>query len=317
MTAIGRALMARPKVILLDEPSMGLAPQLVEEIFEIVARLNARGRRHLPARRAEHQRRAALRQLRLHPGERAGGARRRRRGAAQQRGRQGILPRPVRQRAQELPRHQELQAPQALALGTSTMIGSRSPGQSGAAHRLGARRGPAPRRAREPPLDDGRIRRVSDLLIDGIADQPAAGFDRPDPAASRRIPRPRSRSTASCPGSRRPTSCRSPAGSASMPCSSRSAARPACAARRRISTCWRCARAWRSRSRCAASSISAGASPRSRRPTTGCSRRRPALEPWQRLLAAAARQAVRLPPRRPRRRWSSTRSRSAAPFPTA
>jgi branched-chain amino acid transport system ATP-binding protein len=41
MTAIGRALMARPKVILLDEPSMGLAPQLVEEIFGIVARLNA------------------------------------------------------------------------------------------------------------------------------------------------------------------------------------------------------------------------------------------------------------------------------------
>jgi branched-chain amino acid transport system ATP-binding protein len=41
MTAIGRALMASPKVILLDEPSMGLAPQLVEEIFEIVARLNA------------------------------------------------------------------------------------------------------------------------------------------------------------------------------------------------------------------------------------------------------------------------------------
>jgi branched-chain amino acid transport system ATP-binding protein len=44
MTAIGRALMARPKVILLDEPSMGLAPQLVEEIFEIVARLNAEAR---------------------------------------------------------------------------------------------------------------------------------------------------------------------------------------------------------------------------------------------------------------------------------
>jgi len=40
MTAIGRALMARPKVILLDEPSMGLAPQLVQEIFEIVADLN-------------------------------------------------------------------------------------------------------------------------------------------------------------------------------------------------------------------------------------------------------------------------------------
>jgi len=42
MTAIGRALMARPKMILLDEPSMGLAPQLVEEIFEIVKELNQR-----------------------------------------------------------------------------------------------------------------------------------------------------------------------------------------------------------------------------------------------------------------------------------
>jgi branched-chain amino acid transport system ATP-binding protein len=40
MTAIGRALMARPTMILLDEPSMGLAPQLVEEIFEIVKDLN-------------------------------------------------------------------------------------------------------------------------------------------------------------------------------------------------------------------------------------------------------------------------------------
>jgi branched-chain amino acid transport system ATP-binding protein len=40
MTAIGRALMSRPETVLLDEPSMGLAPQLVEEIFEIVKRLN-------------------------------------------------------------------------------------------------------------------------------------------------------------------------------------------------------------------------------------------------------------------------------------
>ena len=43
MTAIGRALMARPKLILLDEPSMGLAPLLVREIFEIVQRLNREG----------------------------------------------------------------------------------------------------------------------------------------------------------------------------------------------------------------------------------------------------------------------------------
>lgn len=40
MTAVGRALMARPTMILLDEPSLGLAPQLVEEIFEIVSKLN-------------------------------------------------------------------------------------------------------------------------------------------------------------------------------------------------------------------------------------------------------------------------------------
>ncbi len=44
MTAIGRALMARPSMILLDEPSMGLAPQLVEEIFEIVKNLNDKER---------------------------------------------------------------------------------------------------------------------------------------------------------------------------------------------------------------------------------------------------------------------------------
>jgi branched-chain amino acid transport system ATP-binding protein len=42
MCAIGRALMSRPKMILLDEPSMGLAPQIVEEIFEIVKDLNVK-----------------------------------------------------------------------------------------------------------------------------------------------------------------------------------------------------------------------------------------------------------------------------------
>ena len=42
MTAVGRALMAKPSMILLDEPSMGLAPQIVVEIFEIVKDLNAK-----------------------------------------------------------------------------------------------------------------------------------------------------------------------------------------------------------------------------------------------------------------------------------
>ncbi len=43
MLAIGRALMARPKLLLLDEPSMGLAPILVEQIFDIVKDINASG----------------------------------------------------------------------------------------------------------------------------------------------------------------------------------------------------------------------------------------------------------------------------------
>ena len=43
MCAIGRALMARPKLLLLDEPSMGLAPIFVEKIFEIVKEINAQG----------------------------------------------------------------------------------------------------------------------------------------------------------------------------------------------------------------------------------------------------------------------------------
>ena len=42
MCAIGRALMAKPSMILLDEPSMGIAPQIVEEIFEIVKDLNSK-----------------------------------------------------------------------------------------------------------------------------------------------------------------------------------------------------------------------------------------------------------------------------------
>jgi branched-chain amino acid transport system ATP-binding protein len=43
MLAIGRALMTRPQVLLLDEPSMGLAPVLVEQIFEIIQTINQQG----------------------------------------------------------------------------------------------------------------------------------------------------------------------------------------------------------------------------------------------------------------------------------
>lgn len=43
MLAIGRALMARPRVLLLDEPSLGLAPNLVAVIFSIISEINAQG----------------------------------------------------------------------------------------------------------------------------------------------------------------------------------------------------------------------------------------------------------------------------------
>jgi branched-chain amino acid transport system ATP-binding protein len=43
MLAIGRALMARPKILLLDEPSMGIAPILVERIYETIAEINQQG----------------------------------------------------------------------------------------------------------------------------------------------------------------------------------------------------------------------------------------------------------------------------------
>lgn len=43
MLAIGRALMARPRALLLDEPSLGLAPKMVETVFEVIRRINAEG----------------------------------------------------------------------------------------------------------------------------------------------------------------------------------------------------------------------------------------------------------------------------------
>ena len=92
MCALGRAMMSRPKLILLDEPSMGLAPQVVEEIFEIVRGLNEK--EGVSFLLAEQNANIALScALRLYPGDRARGARRHGRGIALQRGRARVLSR--------------------------------------------------------------------------------------------------------------------------------------------------------------------------------------------------------------------------------
>ena len=95
MCAIGRALMANPKMVLLDEPSMGLAPQIVEEVFEIVRDLNAKEK--VTFLLAEQNTNMALRYADygyilengrvVMDGEAEG--------AARERGRQGVLPRAV------------------------------------------------------------------------------------------------------------------------------------------------------------------------------------------------------------------------------
>ena len=115
MCAIGRALMSRPKMILLDEPSMGLAPQLVEEIFEIVGDLNAK--EGVSFLLAEQNTRMALKYARygyvLENGRVVldGEAK----ALLRERGRQGILSRHRRGPAQIVPRGQALSAAQALA----------------------------------------------------------------------------------------------------------------------------------------------------------------------------------------------------------
>ena len=114
MCAIGRALMSRPRMILLDEPSMGLAPQLVEEIFEIVQRLNAD--QGLSVLLAEQNTNMALSMPPTATSWRtAASSWTAPPGAARERGRGRVLPRHRRRQPQELPRCEVLQAPQALA----------------------------------------------------------------------------------------------------------------------------------------------------------------------------------------------------------
>jgi branched-chain amino acid transport system ATP-binding protein len=80
MLAIGRALMARPRVLLLDEPSMGLAPMLVAQIFSIITEINQQGTTILLVEQNATQ--ALRRAIALRPRDRPDRAHRRREGVA-------------------------------------------------------------------------------------------------------------------------------------------------------------------------------------------------------------------------------------------
>ena len=94
MVAMGRALMSKPRLLLMDEPSMGLAPVLVERSFEIIQQVNRRGRRDA-RRRAECERLALDRRPRLRPLDGPDRPRGQGRRPARERGPPQGLPRPV------------------------------------------------------------------------------------------------------------------------------------------------------------------------------------------------------------------------------
>ena len=73
MVAMGRALMARPKLLCMDEPSMGLSPAFVDQVFDIIQAINKQGTSHLHGR-AKRQYGALDRPLRLCATDRRGGA---------------------------------------------------------------------------------------------------------------------------------------------------------------------------------------------------------------------------------------------------
>ena len=93
MLAIGRALMARPKVILMDEPSLGLSPKLIKDIFEIIVPAQPRAEGDDPAGRAERQGGTGNRPFRLCAGSRPDRDGRHHRAADGKGRHQGILPR--------------------------------------------------------------------------------------------------------------------------------------------------------------------------------------------------------------------------------
>ena len=91
MLAIGRALMSRPRLLMLDEPSLGLAPLIARQIFDAIRTLNRQDGLHRSDRRAERQPRAAAGAPRLRHGQRPDHAERHRRRIAAAPGNPGGL----------------------------------------------------------------------------------------------------------------------------------------------------------------------------------------------------------------------------------
>ena len=98
MLAMGRALMADPRLLLLDEPSLGLAPLIVEQIRDIIVEINAQGTSVLLVEQNATMA-LSIAAARLRPGERPGRQGRRGRGAARRQGHPGVLPGRRRRRA--------------------------------------------------------------------------------------------------------------------------------------------------------------------------------------------------------------------------
>ena len=143
MVAMGRALMSQPKLLLMDEPSMGLAPVLVERSFEIIKQVNEAGVAMLD-RRAERERLALDRRPRLRPLDRPRRARGQGRRPPRERGAAQGVPRPlmgvVEPDGNVAPQHGSELALETLHLGAGEHVRGRRCGPRRAALRLRRRR---------------------------------------------------------------------------------------------------------------------------------------------------------------------------------
>ena len=186
MLAIGRALMADSVLVLLDEPSMGLAPMIVEEILRAHRRSQPEGRRFLSDRRAERHGRPAIRPLGGHPGKRSDrpGRLRRRTGRRDD----------VKAHYLGIERVDNHQLPRRAAPAAAPLLAGirRARLQAGAT---------VPRQGRRSPVRPRpQFGKIGDLAADGLfQDLLVAGETTPSSALARADSRPRRRAPAAPP----------------------------------------------------------------------------------------------------------------------